>query len=584
MAIYVITHKPVERPAEKGYRLIQAGSYRGHIPGMIHDDSGENISEKNDFYCELTALYWIWKNAPDKYIGICHYRRLFSNRWDSSGILSRKDAVRLLKRYDIILPQIAFLRQSVWKEYCEKDGYAEDLECLRNVIAKRDPGYLGDFDSYFHGRTTCFLNMMICRRELFDAYCSWVFPVLKELEGHIDMSVREGNQRRIYGYLSERLLNVWVRHNRLRHGHVFIVERERELSRTMQLVYAGARFGIYRTELVRGVLSSPGGKTSGNVKTSAGRAAWETAGRPKDDSSGPYRGKTIEVYTATTQYLQKLPDYCIPVEVGSALRGDNEHTKGCIRDDKGDSISEKNGSYCELTAVYWAWKNSRADIKGLCHYRRFFSASDSPRLYPIGMIRESEIPESALSKEEILKTFEQYDIILPMPYAPCPATVREDLEKYVCRDDIAVLEKILEAQEDQSFCTSWKELQGEKFLSYFNMMIAPADLFDSYCAWLFPILEEVEKRIDISGYDRQHQRIFGYLSEVLLNVWVRANALNVRYFNVDQILEYSAKDPSERRRNSAYAALQKMAEHQPLQSLYRTYCRQRYPELYRHYF
>ena len=56
MAIYVITHKPVERPTEEGYRLIQAGSYRGHIPGMIHDDSGENISEKNDYYCELTAL------------------------------------------------------------------------------------------------------------------------------------------------------------------------------------------------------------------------------------------------------------------------------------------------------------------------------------------------------------------------------------------------------------------------------------------------------------------------------------------------------------------------------------------------
>ena len=57
MAIYVITHKPVERPTEEGYRLIQAGSYREHIPGMIHDDSGENISEKNDYYCELTALY-----------------------------------------------------------------------------------------------------------------------------------------------------------------------------------------------------------------------------------------------------------------------------------------------------------------------------------------------------------------------------------------------------------------------------------------------------------------------------------------------------------------------------------------------
>ena len=254
MAIYVVTHKEVPAPAQKGYRLIQAGSFRGRLPDMIHDDQGENISRKNDFYCELTALYWIWKHVPDKYVGICHYRRLFSNRWSREGLLSREDAARLLRRYDIVLPQIAVLRQSVWDEYCEKDGFQSDLIALREVLGQRDPDYLTDFDRYFDGNLTCFLNMMICRRKLYDDYCGWVFPILEKMEKKIDMSVREGNQRRIYGYLSERLLNVWVRHNHLRAAHVYIVEPERELGPVMQTVYSAARWGVYREELVRGHL------------------------------------------------------------------------------------------------------------------------------------------------------------------------------------------------------------------------------------------------------------------------------------------------------------------------------------------
>ena len=572
MSMYIITHKPVTAPREKGYRLIQAGSFKGRIPGMIHDDIGENISDKNEYYCELTALYWIWKNAPDKYIGINHYRRLFSNKWSREKILSKKAALRLLKRYVIILPQIAFLKQSVRDEYCEHDGFAEDLEKLRKVIEKRTPEYLADFDRYFRGKRTCYLNMMICRRAVFDAYCSWVFPILEELENDIDMSLRTGNQRRIYGYLSERLLNVWVLHNRLRAGHVFITERERELSPVMQTVYSAARTGVYALELLRGYTGKPSGWNGESSRN-------ESTNRREADYTGHH---SVHVFTATSRELKDIPDYCVPVEAGSALKKEGEHAAGCRRDDMGENISEKNPCYCELTVLYHAWKNDGAPFKGLCHYRRYFTGNDKPRLYPIGLIKNAQLVKAAPSEQEIVKIFDHFDIILPMPYAPCPLTVREDLEKYVYKKDINILGELLSEPGQEAYAQVWHELQNQKFISYFNMMIAPAEIFDRYCTWLFGLLSDAEKRIDVSEYDAQHKRVFGYLAEVLLNVWVEAEGLKVKYLNVDQILEYSGKTAAEKAGNRAYALIQRFSDRQPGKMLYGWYCRKRYPELYDH--
>ena len=103
MSVYVITHKKFNMIPQENYKVLLVGAYRGHVYGDCFDDAGDNISEKNANYCELTGVYWLWKNLQkDDYVGIVHYRRLFSRSFSKSKKLSDKDIRKLLGKYDII--------------------------------------------------------------------------------------------------------------------------------------------------------------------------------------------------------------------------------------------------------------------------------------------------------------------------------------------------------------------------------------------------------------------------------------------------------------------------------------------------
>ena len=95
-------------------------------------------------------------------------------------------------------------------------------------------------------------------------------------------------------------------------------------------------------------------------------------------------------------YVPENPLLC-PIQVGAALS--REHMQGMLHDDEGIHISEKNRSYCELTAIYWAWKNLEADYYGLFHYRRYFSFDVSEEPEDIW----GNIPEESISPEAVEK-------------------------------------------------------------------------------------------------------------------------------------------------------------------------------------
>ena len=77
--ILVCCHKPYNCLKDDNFLPIQVGKSISRIDiGIIGDDTGDNLSNKNKSYCELTGIYWFWKNRPiPKYVGLYHYRRYF---------------------------------------------------------------------------------------------------------------------------------------------------------------------------------------------------------------------------------------------------------------------------------------------------------------------------------------------------------------------------------------------------------------------------------------------------------------------------------------------------------------------------
>lgn len=223
----------------------------------------------------------------------------------------------------------------------------------------------------------------------------------------------------------------------------------------------------------------------------------------------------------------RLPEYCEKLEVNCSAQ--KELWDGYLHDNFGDNISDKNYCYSELTALYWAWKNSDAAIKGLCHYRRFFTRFTSDTMIPIFKLHRDFLADECLEAAAIRAALEgPYDIILTKPYGPYPDTAREELEKYVYQQDISAMEHVIREYFPEYFQCLGQVLDSRN-LSYYNMFIASGKVFDDYCQWLFDVLKLVEDSVDITQYDRQHQRLFGYLGEVLLNVYVKRQHLKCFY-------------------------------------------------------
>lgn len=244
--------------------------------------------------------------------------------------------------------------------------------------------------------------------------------------------------------------------------------------------------------------------------------------------------KSIEVYVATHKKMDLiLPEHCKYIQVNANKQG---QWTGYLHDnDSQDNISEKNNSYCELTALYELWKNSAAEIGGLFHYRRYLTGKTSINVQNEYRTSETEknINKQIISKETIIELLEHSDVILGLPNAPLPLTVFEDLQKFVYINDIWQMIDIIEKAYPEYQKSLWEVLFSNN-ISYCNIFIAKKEFIDKYCTWLFEILAKIEAKVTIEGYDKSHQRIFGYLAEVLLNVYVHHNKTKVEHvYRVD---------------------------------------------------
>jgi len=196
---------------------------------FLSDDTGDNISCQNDKFCELTALYWLWKNTPhnEEFYGLEHYRRFFCKPsflgskvkyTDSSHFspLTEKQIRNYLSGYDIILAKQDIFPIRNYSDYAMKHE-RRDIDILRTVVKELSPDSISAYDEVmFNSNKISAYNMFISSRSFIDIYCEWLFPILFEVQKRINISNYDAYQKRIFGFMSERLLNVFVQYKKLR--------------------------------------------------------------------------------------------------------------------------------------------------------------------------------------------------------------------------------------------------------------------------------------------------------------------------------------------------------------------------------
>lgn len=230
--IIIATHKSYQMPKDSMYLPIHVGAEGKADLGYLKDNSGDNISEKNANYCELTGLYWAWKNLDADYIGLAHYRRHFclksskGDKWQK--ILTKEQLEPLLQKHDIILPNPRnYFIETNYDQYVHAH-HAEDLDTTRQILQERYPNYLPIYDDYMKRTIGHRFNMFIMKKEIFDAYCSWLFEILFELEKRLDISDYSKNDARVFGFVSERLIDVWIENNKLSYLEMPVEFMEKE--------------------------------------------------------------------------------------------------------------------------------------------------------------------------------------------------------------------------------------------------------------------------------------------------------------------------------------------------------------------
>lgn len=238
VSIFTVTHKKFTPPADPIYIPIHAGRELSEELGYLGDNTGKHISSLNPYYSELTALYWIWKNYEEaEVIGLCHYRRYFLN--ENVAIMSAREYEEILEKSDVITSLSVKGRYNYYNVY-KKSHNIRDLEAVGRAIQIVAPQYYGTFlevicgDEYYVG------NLFVTTKKYFKSYAKWLFAIFDEAKKEIDVTGYDDYHKRVYGFLSEQLLRVWIKYNKLRvhETDIGIVSEKAETIETKEKIYS----------------------------------------------------------------------------------------------------------------------------------------------------------------------------------------------------------------------------------------------------------------------------------------------------------------------------------------------------------
>lgn len=238
--IFICAHKETELPKHKYFMPIQAGAALSEeILSYTPDNIGENISNKNRNFCELTCHYWAWKHLRNvDIVGLDHYRRYFDFKKQLAkyapdrsftsidDFLSKPyffpNLEEIFNKYDIILPNTRNYPYDMVTQYAVFH-IVDDWRIMKCIIQELSPEYIPAFEKTMeHRNYSSNYNMFITKWKYFDEYSEWLFRILFEVEKRCKISAYPV-QARLFGYMSERLINVYCEYRKLKIKHVPLI-------------------------------------------------------------------------------------------------------------------------------------------------------------------------------------------------------------------------------------------------------------------------------------------------------------------------------------------------------------------------
>ncbi len=211
--VIVATHKTYKMPTDEMYLPVFVGAFGKESIGYQGDNTGDNISSENPFFCELTGLYWAWKNLDADYIGLSHYRRQFTlkpKKDKFACVLTYEQADVLLENADIIVPKKRGYYIDTLYDHYAHTLYVEPLDTAGEIISEIYPEYFPEFERLKKRTFGHMFNMFIMKKEYLNEYCSWLFSILFELKNRVSPEQYDEFHARYPGRIAELLFDVWL--------------------------------------------------------------------------------------------------------------------------------------------------------------------------------------------------------------------------------------------------------------------------------------------------------------------------------------------------------------------------------------
>ncbi len=230
--VIIAAHKKYDMPEDPMYLPVQVGAEGKEGLGYQKDNEGENISADNPLFCELTGLYWAWKNLEADYVGLSHYRRHFGGKKCGKepilNVLRQTEAEKLFEKTDVILPQKRnYFIEDLYSHYAHT-LYVEPLDIAGEIIKEKHPEYYPEFQRLHKRKSAHMFNMYIMKKDISDKYCEWLFDILFELKKRCENKEYDAFHARFYGRVSELLLDVYLNTNGISYKEIPLIHIEKE--------------------------------------------------------------------------------------------------------------------------------------------------------------------------------------------------------------------------------------------------------------------------------------------------------------------------------------------------------------------